>query len=312
MSTCITNGYILETSNSKKVNKVNERLRIIFNQILKDTLVSNMVSIMSPIANYTHNLKSDCADRPETYLECIQSRNHELQNKAFELNIRQKFRNDEGTLFDFTKDTIQLMSKQNIQNQYSLNSEAIYFKSIGTVTLYFFAVSTAIAEQFQKINQRHHILKNYEYYDNTDKPDDVTTKAWKHREHTWNRVLGKSINVSDVMYNIPIKVDFYDLREEDVVAELPDEAERLRSLYKRSRLNELCQSLLAEYEKKIGSTASMSEYSNIYFDAAEKVADEVKNGLYLNSQKHLDMLVSQEDYLHAIFYKKHIYFKKEF
>lgn len=311
MSTCISNGYILETSNSKKVNKVNERLRLIFNQILKDTLVSNMVSIMSPIANYTCNLKSDCAERHDSYLECIQSKNHELQNTAFETSVRHKFRNDEGTLFDFTKDVIELMSNQNIYSQYSLNSEKIYFKTVGHVTLYFFAVSNAVAEQFEKINQRHNILKKYEYYDNTDKPDEVTTKAWEHRRHTWNRVLGHSMNVSEVMYNIPIKVDFYDIREDTVMAELPDEAERLRSVYKRSRLNEICQAQLAEYEVKHGAAPAMSEYSNIYFEAAETVAEEIKQGVYLTSQKHLDMMINQEDFFNAIFYKESNYFKKE-
>lgn len=311
MSTCISNGYILETSNSKKVNKVNERLRVIFNQILKDTLVSNMVSIMSPIANYTYNLKSDCAERHDSYLACIQAKNHELQNKAFEMNVRHKFRNNEGTLFDFTKDVIELMSNQNIYSQYNLNSEKIYFKTVGHVTLYFFAVSNAVAKQFEKINQRYNILKNYEYYDNTDKPDEVTTKAWKHRSHTWNRVLGHSMNASEAMFNIPIKVDFYAIREESIMTELPDEAERLRSIYKRSRLNELCQARLADYKVKHGAEPSMSEYSNIYYDVAEAVAEDIKQGIYLTSQKHLDMMISQEEFFNTIFYKESNYFKKE-
>lgn len=311
MSTCIANGYILETSNSKQVIKVNERLRIIFNQILKNVLVSNIASLVSPIANYNYNLKTDCQERLDSYLECIQATSHELKNKAFEMNVRHKLRNDEGTLFDFTKDIIELMSNQNIHNMHSVHNEKIYFKSVGHVTLYFFAVSNAVAEAFERINSRHQILKKYEYYDNTDKPDDVTTKAWNHRRHTWDRVLGKSFNASEAMYNIPVKIEFYDIRESDVVAELPDENSRLCSIYKRSRVNELGAQLRAEHVKKHGPNLSTSDYSEIYFEISEQVSEEIKKGAYTTSQKHIDMMMSQEDFIHSIFYKEHNYFKKE-
>lgn len=311
MSTCIVNGYILETSNSKKVTKVNERLRVIFNQILKKVLVTNIVSIVSPIANYKYNLKSDCEERHESYLECIQATNHELNNKAFETNVRHKFRNDKGSLFVFSRDIIDLMSTQNIHNMHSVQNEKIYFKTVGNVTLYFFAVSTTVAEEFERINNHHQILKKYEYYDNTDKPDDVTSKSWNHRRHTWNRVLGKSFNASEAMYGIPVKVNFYEISEADLIAELPDENTRLCSIYKRSRMNELGAHLRAEHTKKYGSHMSSSDYSDIFFKSSELVSQEIINGIYMTSQKHLDMMISQEDFIHSIFYQEQPYFKKE-
>lgn len=311
MSTCILNGYILETSNSKKVNKVNERLRVIFNQILKKTLVSNIASLVAPIANYNCNPKSDCQQRHESYLADLQSKNHELNNKVFELQIQQRFKQKEGSLFDFAKDVIGFMSDNNIRNMYSVNSEKIYFKTVGHVTLYYFAISGPVAKEFERINERLNILKNYEYYDNTDKPDDVTTKAWSHRNHTWNRVLNGLSNVSEAMYNIPLKVDFYDITEIDIMTELPDEHQRLKSIYKRSRVNELGAQLRAEHVQKHGPDLSSSDYSQIYFDVSEQVMEEIKNGVYTTSQKHLDMMISQDEFINSIFYEENTYFKKE-
>lgn len=311
MSTCISNGYILETSNSKKVNKVNERLRVIFNQILKKTLVSNISSLVSPIANYNWNQKSDCQQRNESYLNYLQLTNHELNNKAFELQVQQRFKQKEGSLFDFAKDVIGFMSEHNIRNTFSVNSEKIYFKTVGHVTLYYFAISGSVAKEFERINEKINILKDYEYYDNTDKPDDVTTKAWSHRIHTWDRVLNGLSNVSEAMYNIPLKVDFYDIRELDIITELPDEHHRLKSLYKRSRVNELGAQMRAEHVQKHGADLSTSEYSQIYFEVAEQVMEEIRNGVYTTSQKHLDMMISQDDFINSIFYEEKTYFKKE-
>jgi hypothetical protein len=311
MSTCIANGYILETSNSKKVNKVNERLRVIFNQILKNQLVSNIATMVTPIANYVQNPKSDCKERHTSYLECVQSSIYETKNTAFEMTARKKIRDDQGTLYDFAKDIIQVMSIQNVSNLYSVQSEKIYFKSVGNVTLYFFAVSSAIAKEFNTLNKCHKILKDYEYYDNSDMPDNVTTKAWKHRIHTWNRILGKSNNMSEVMYNIPLKVDLYDIEETDIMDALPDEATRLSNIYKRSRLNEIMLKMKNEHIAKHGPDISNSDYSNLYFEASELVSAELINGVHTTSQKHLEMLLTQEEFLNKIFYEEHDYFKKE-
>lgn len=311
MSTCIANGYILETSNSKKVNKVNERLRIIFNQILKKQLVSNIASMVSPIANYVQNPKSDCRERHESYLECVQASTFEIKNPAFEMNARKKIRDKEGTLYDFAKDIIQVMASQNVYNMYSVQSEKIYFKSVGNVTLYFFAVSSPIAKEFKTLNSHYKILKDYEYYDNSDMPDGLTSKAWNHRIHTWNRILGKSCNMSEVMYNIPLKVDFYEIEETDIMKELPDENTRLASIYKRSRLNEIMVQMRDDYIAKHGPDISNSDYSELYFEASEIVKAELLNGHYTTSQKHLDMLLTQEEFFNKIFCEEHAYFKKE-
>jgi hypothetical protein len=267
--------------------------------------------MVTPIANYVQNPKSDCKERHASYLECVQSSIYEIKNTAFEMTARKKIRADEGTLYDFAKDLIQVMSIQNVNNLYSVQSEKIYFKSVGNVTLYFFAVSSAIAKEFNTLNKSHKILKDYEYYDNSDMPDDVTTKAWKHRIHTWNRVLGKSNNMSEVMYNIPLKVDFYDIEETDIMDALPDEATRLSNIYKRSRLNELMLQMKNEHIAKHGPDISNSDYSNLYFDASELVSAELINGVHATSQKHLDMLLTQEEFLNKIFYEEHAYFTKE-
>jgi len=313
MSTCIANGYILETSNSKKVNKVNERLRVIFNQILKKQLINNIVTMVSSSANYVYNPKSDCAeqDRFESYYECLESLNYELKKGTLKLFIKDKIRQTEGSLFDFSKSIIECLSTQSGNNLYTVTSEKIYFKSVGKVTLYFFAVSSPIAEEFDRLNKRYNLLKEYQYYDNTDKPNTVTTKAWKHRAHMWNRALEGKMNVSEIFYNIPLYAEVYGLGIEDILPALPDEHERLVQLYKKSRRSELSNKFKDEYVAKHGTNIPTSAYSNFFFDACEIVMDEIQNGVYKSSQKHLDMMITQEEYLDKIFYDNGLYFSKE-
>lgn len=313
MSTCIANGYILETSNSKKVNKVNERLRVIFNQILRKQLVKNIITMVSPAANYVYNSKSDCPvqDRFGSYYECFEAANYELKSEPLKLLIKNRMRQTEGSLFDLSKCIIECLSTQTNNNLYTVTSEKIYFKSVGKVTLYFFAVSAPIAEEFDRLNKRYNLLKEYQYYDNTDKPDNVTTKAWKHRDHMWNRALEGKMNVSEIFYNIPLKAEVYELDIDEVLPELPDEHDRLLNLYKKSRRAELSNKFKDEYIAKHGSNIPTSAYSNFFFDSCEIVMEEIQNGVYKSSQKHLDMMITQEEYFNKIFHDNGLYFSKE-
>lgn len=313
MSTCIANGYILETSNSKKVNKVNDRLRVIFNQILKKQLIKNIVTMVSPVANYVYNPKSDCAvqDRFESYYECFEAANYELKSETLKSFIKNKIRQKEGSLFDLAKGIIECLSTQSGNNLYTVTSEKIYFKSVGKVTLYFFAVSSPIAEEFDRLNKRYNLLKEYQYYDNTDKPDAVTTKAWKHRAHMWNRALEGKMNVSEIFYKIPLNAEVYGVDVEDLLPVLPDEHERLINLYKKSRRTELSNKFKDAYVAKHGTNIPTSAYSNFFFDSCEIVMDEIQNGVYKTSQKHLDMMITQEEYISKIFHDSGLYFSKE-
>lgn len=303
------NGYILETSNSKRVNNVNERLRSIFNKILKDEAVSKMASIFTPFVNYYSNEKADPKEHFDDCMSYLEFISYELRTDFFRGLVKEKL-SKKGTLFDFSKKIIELISENNIRVDYNNSHEKIYFKTIGKVTLYYFAVSSENMKAFDKINKEQNILKDYCFYDNTDKPDDIKEKAWNHRRHTWERVLGRKHTISEVMFSIPISVDYYKIKETDVLQVLQDENVRLSSLYKRSRLNELVKTMTENHIRMVGHTPmSTSEHTNIYFEAAEQVNTEISEGAYLTSQKHLGMLISQDDFLNKIFYVDYAYYK---
>lgn len=308
MSTSINNAYILNTSNSKKVNKVNERLRSIFKKLIYVETINKIVDIVTPIANYQANEKSDFLNRHNNYLDYLQASHYELKNDIFTA-IARKGIYPTSTLFDFAKKSIELIHTYNIHCPLLNVHNHIYFKSIGNVTLYYFSMSNHSIREFDFMNKTLNILKSYDYYDNTDRPDDVTEKAWNHRRHTWDRVLGKSHNLRDVMYSIDLKIDYYDIKETDIIKYCPDEHARLVSIYKRSRINELVTQLKHECMEVDGisdeSHFSSNDYVNFYFDASEQVSSEILNRIYTDSQRHIDMLDSQEDFLKNIFYDKY-------
>jgi uncharacterized Fe-S radical SAM superfamily protein PflX len=113
MSTSITNAYILNTSNSKKVNKVNERLRAIFKKLIYVEIVHKIVDIVTPIANYKENEKSDYLNHQNNCLDYLQDNHYELKNDIFTAIVRKAIY-PTSTLFDFAKKSIELIDTYQI------------------------------------------------------------------------------------------------------------------------------------------------------------------------------------------------------
>jgi hypothetical protein len=308
MSTSITNAYILNTSNSKKVNKVNERLRAIFKKLIYVEIVHKIVDIVTPIANYKENEKSDYLNHQNNCLDYLQDNHYELKNDIFTAIVRKAIY-PTSTLFDFAKKSIELIDTYQINSNLFKGNNHIYFKTIGNVTLYYFNVSNKSIKEFDFINKTLNILKSYDYYDNTDRPEDVTEKAWNHRRHIWDRVLGESDQLRDVMYSIDLNIDYYNIKETDIIKHCPDANSRLIAIYKRSRINELVKQLKNERMRIDGMTdedqLSSHDYVNFYYDASEQVSEEIINSVYASSQRHIDMLDTQEDFLKKVFYDKY-------
>lgn len=310
MSTVIVGGYILRTSNSKKVEAVNMRLRELFSTLAKENAYTVLADLISVTANYYANPKVNHVKYKDskTFLDFLANHVYELKDPLpiAAYNHHSKYNNN---LFDAGFSIIRAFTNNNLDSSYNLSRHKIYFKTSGKNTVYFFAMNSELINAFNRINDNEHILESFDYWDNTDQPEDVNKTQWSFRRKVWNGILGKKHSVSDVMNNIPIHLSLDEIRREHVIPYLHDEHSRLKSIYKKTRLLDLMN------EKSKKETAEdlqdTSVVTGIYFDCVEILMKEVSDGCYLTSTSHLLMMESQDDFIKRIFNESNDIFYKE-
>jgi len=82
---------------------------------------------------------------------------------------------------------------------------------------------------------KYDMIEPYEYYNNSDRPDNVTEEEWKERENIWDGILGDDAVPADCMYNTRlVRNDYYLEQDEKYIPSF------------ESRVNAVAQHKLAE------------------------------------------------------------------
>lgn len=80
------------------------------------------------------------------------------------------------------------------------------------------------------------ILEEYDYWNNTDKPDNISNEEWKERALVWENIFKKSSIPNEVALNLDITSDFIDfISKEDILKYNTEEniQKRKETIYKR-------------------------------------------------------------------------------
>ena len=132
-------------------------------------------------------------------------------------------------------------------------------------------------------------LEYYGYWNNTDPPENVTEKAWAHREKIWNEALKKDGIPSQNGFSVDLHhpVLYWNLKIPksipDIINALPTFELRLEKLAYRGAINEAIKIVNGDKEfdsSEIGSTYFNAEdYLKNHPDILIKYKDKIGNSL---------------------------------
>lgn len=235
MSTTIFNGYKLDTVNLNRVQQVNDDLK---------TMISDLVErrIYALCVNSFIDYKLALLKNPDLsfwdYFEYGYDVDHDeslFAKKIFSEKLRV------SSFFVQHLDMIEICSNHHLN--FALNFRAnIFFKSYKNSTYYIMSGGPAIANDFfshrtdfSKIDN----LISYNYWDSTDKPDDISTRAWNTRRKNWDNVFKykPELEMNQLVVsplNMLVKIIKKDSKEKDKIFDLiPNDNELLIKFYQK-------------------------------------------------------------------------------
>jgi len=131
-------------------------------------------------------------------------------------------------------------------------------------------------DKLLEVFEKHKSVLPYEYYDHTDKPDDVSTKAWKARAKAWEEAFAKH-DVAPLagLSNQLVGLQSFDVPAKDVLKHTPSMEIRLYSIARRRVLTERMPN---EKVEKMTDEEMYDEYQvlNIWMEQEEEGKAKIK------------------------------------
>lgn len=271
MSTQIFNAYFYKGTNSLKIKNLNFQLKeLIENKIfinLKNTVIKDCVKAIDYLS--VNNYK----------LESINYEN--LIKQLINMNLftdldKEKFPNlnDTDNLTFYKLMYLLKLSKENYKYK-------IRFIPFGKNTYYKINLpkNLDIEEDLKKLG-----LYEFDYYDNTDKPENIKTSEWKFREKVWNNIFSNSSCFDNSMYsfyNEDFEISFQDFKLNELIEFMNDDETRLKYIYSRYLYKKL--DLISKVDKLENEYSKLSNYMNLIEEFHDQVTDDISN------LKHLDI-----------------------
>lgn len=292
MSTTIFNGYKLDTVNLNLIQQVNDDLKAMISDLVERRIYALCV-------NSFIDYKLALLKNPELsfwdYFEYGYDVDHDeslFAKKIFSEKLRV------SSFFVQHLDMIEICSTHNLN--FALNFRAnIFFKSYKNSTYYIMSGGPAIADDFfshrtdfSKIDN----LISYNYWDSTDKPDDISTLAWNTRRKNWDNVFKykPELEMNQLVVsplNMLVKIIKKDSKEKDKIFDLiPNDNELLIKFYKK-----IVTPIYFQEEKAISD-------NNVWDRVDARLSDAIVRGFHHTyAQKAIDAGFTQKSVLDNLF-----------
>ncbi len=299
----ITNGFLLKSSDPQEINKVNDHIRHIIQDLIHISCCKIMAQKLTKIVDLRLNKKLNFNTLiHHNHYEIFKDETSESDSDFFKLLYFKKLKYTTKNLFEIIK----VMSTDASLGFFDAPSSQakIYFKTIGNNTLYYFSLENNLFKAFKSINDKLNILDEFDYIDG-ERPDSISASDWELRRNSWKEILkDKNSTISNSMYLILIDINLEYITKAMIFKYIPNMEERLKNIYRKERTNSLSDIKCEQYckENNIGRThLQMHEYMEIHSDVLDIVDKEIEQELYINSNKHIDMLIPESDLLNSIF-----------
>jgi hypothetical protein len=303
----ISKGFILKTSNSAKVDKVNAQLRVIFTELLRKHACKKMAQTVSKLSSVYSNPKLEKNIANDNIFDILSKEIFYIKSEPVKTLYTHYVKN-EDTIFEAVKNTYKLFTRYDLEGRdYNYANNHIYFKSQKKHTVYIMAFDQEIVDDFNVINEELKILEDFSY--ETYCTDDLTRTEYRFRDKVWSSLFKKSSMSKEVMNGISVDVDFFNIDAEDIVPFLYSELKRLEIIFKSLRRNELYIELLLKTGKD-KSELAIHELTGLTMDAEDIVQEELLKGDKILLPEYIERVPNDNDFYELIFTKKYPAFKE--
>lgn len=323
MSTSINNAYRLNTSNAKKVKIINQKLR----ELMKLAQVNYMKRrIMNEASIYFfYKLPFVVSGYKEEDKKENSSLNHFLIGSEYNDIDILKFIVDEMSknkdkmyITEAMFSCFQKCSDMSISNTYNLNMD-IYFIGHGNKTIYIISGKSDIRNEFFELLASSDIkdeLTDYSYWNNTDRPDEVSAREWNSREKTWDEIFEGTNYMRDSMNTISVYLNYADsvhIQRRALFDYVPNEHFQFHYIFKEQYKRKLYKQYADEDKKNLQKDNDNEEFGKIsscYFKASDDTMALIESGEYLKFyDEYKDYLYSQDE-LYDLITKTKLSFEK--
>jgi hypothetical protein len=195
MSTVIENFFIIKSIDPQVIEKTNQTIKAIAEKVAHDNIYKQ---IIVDFIEWEHenNIRKVFNNKYQSY-----------KNIPLFAIINDEYKDREKSFDDFYYDLFRIAEKHSSNCELN-KSTTIYFKSQGDKTFYRIWNTSCYKELMKEILENTE-LQSYEYWNNSDIPNDISKKDWKKREKEYDILFKDSNDFEDVMYAQHCKVAKY-------------------------------------------------------------------------------------------------------
>lgn len=313
MSTTIYEGYRIPLSNHSKIEKENKKIRALVKKAQFKYIEEKIASIGSKYFYYYLPFKVmkssvDIQENKKT-LKAYFSNNVLFEQEELEY-ISSKMSSYPDTFFNIMLRVFNraIDSGFNIDLNPTVN---VYYVVHGKQTIYYLSGNASVISLFKKMNEKEKVLEDFCYYNNSDRPDNISAKEWKFRKRVWDNILKESSYLSDAMNCIRIFPNiaevYNDIKKDNVIENITTEEAQFRYIFMQEHSSVLYSTKLSELNLSKDDLAKqeLSVFTSIYNDSMFESSAMVKDGTYLNHyDDYKDHIISKDELVGMIFSEK--------
>ena len=302
MSKHIYDAFIVKSNNYQDINTTHLKIRQ-FVEDLQIHYISKMIAEMT--LNYFQSYRIEYPEKI-TFLEFLGNYysfhlnyiDKELLEKIIHINIPAK-----RTFIKCMFKLFKTMSLYNIGNRFNFDINVYYKVLENNTTVYIIRTKEPLGSELLNKFRTHAIdlgLQNYNYWDHTDKPNDITEEEWSNRALFWNNIpnVNRNMDLDSIMNLINIKPNYSKIDNTTIINYLPNDLEIYSSVFKENMRNKLIN------EEKQNNPTKSTKYIMRWVRLAEKKTESmIKDSSYLEYYTEYSKdLLQKEDLVQLLFH----------
>lgn len=254
MSTVIYNAYRFKSNRASTVEKNNTLIREVLTKKLKSTLYKKMTDLFIEYKFYfmRNPEKQNELSSIHSFLDLSSYDTPKQESEFLKELVNQRVYSDTKFYKLFVEMTTE-STKFNLSNNFN-HKVTVYFRTIGEYTYYLFMSNMSdVTFDFRNDFETYmpETFKTYDYWNNTDGPDDMTYAAWSGRGRKWDKVFKHK--PSKDMNKFEIELESYYLTDyQNCIDSIPDDYNLFKLYYDEIKSEIYFSEITEQYLKETG------------------------------------------------------------
>lgn len=303
MSTAIMNAFRVAFTNDKKISQLTNTLRHLVEEAretyVHQLMARQLVSFFRLKSNCQYDYVKHGLNREHPFFDMLKKDIPFKHRYLLEHNDLKHILNNSYICDKFHPfvELFYVSSEFKTGGSYDLNIR-IFLKKMGRHTYFIISGENDLSYLIGSLIKERQLMDNFEYWNSTDGPSDVSTREWDQRGRTWNTLLSGSLNLNDCMYLINCQYTYKIMAQPArIIENIPSDYDLFSLYYKQKYLDDYSNKMISQEKEKAeleGCELSDKELLNITVEAFVSIE---------NHRKPIDQLTPEE----ISYYKADIY-----